>query len=202
MVLGKLLNTLSGWSSITVYITLFFDLYVLPKSRQQPPLNYAKRASLTAPNTAHVSPLTPLTLVSPPHINIRYWLELSPQTCLRGQCRISRQQVIPPLSPVSQVHQVQTCDFAPWPVPPACCHAHPNTRRERERERGGKVMRNVDLSENLFDFLHTLKTLFSINIICLVTRFISSATQVRYCPFPLKQNKQVTDPSHITHSWH
>ena len=64
--------------------------------------------------------------------------------------------------PVSQVHQVQTCDFAPWPVPPACCHAHPNTRRERERERRESDEKCGFVWKSLW-FSSTLWKLFSLS---------------------------------------
>ena len=85
---------------------------------------------------------------SAPH----YWLgaasgaELSLQTCLRVQYyRAPRQQVIPSPAPClnSQVHQVQTCDFALWPVSPALpLDTSAPTRGERE----GKLMGMLILS--------------------------------------------------------
>ena len=100
-----------------------------------------KQAALTAPNTVHISQLTPLTLVSPLHINIGDWLGVIRLVSV-ASIGLQDNKLSHPLSPVSQVHQVQTCDFALWPVSPACHAAKliPNTRRER----GGKVMRNAD----------------------------------------------------------
>ena len=159
-----------------------------------------KQAALTAPNTVHVSALTPLTLVSPLHINIGDWLGVIRLVSV-ASIRLQDNKLSHPLSPVSQVHQVQTCDFALWPVSPACHAATliPNTRRQREE---GKWWEMRILSENLLDFT----SYFGNSFLSLVTVIQCYTSALLPLPSKNKTNKWLIHVihRHITHhrwSW-
>ena len=158
-----------------------------------------KQAAITAPNIVHISALTPLTLVSPLHINIGDWLELSDLSPwpVSGSKTTSYPIPCPPCLKFTKFkHVTLLCGQSHQPA--TLPHSSP-TRGEREE---GKWWEMRILSENLLDFT----SYFGNSFLSLVTVIQCYTSALLPLPSKNKTNKWLIHVihRHITHhrwSW-